>query len=705
MRSTTLALTVVLGFVPACGDLTQPKIAVRSAALVAANGCDDVERQLKARAIAQMNAALDANLAIALRGNGCWSDPVADGGFGGPVPSPQPAAPPPGGEAGPSERSGTNDQVRGVDEPDLVKTDGTHLYVVAGGELQILAAWPAAETRRLATLDVPGTAKRLLVHGDRAVVFSSLPVDAVPPPSGGAEPLPPVVSSSWPPECTYGYDCVPQGDGTSLAVTFVDLSDRTAPRIVRETRFSGSYLAARRIENAVHVVVTSPERWFEGLDYGSSLVCREPLPAFAVRAAFERLREQNRARIEATDVSGWLPTAVDVSYADGTPRERPVFAGCGGFYAGPEAEGTAFLSVASFDLDDDATVGVTSTLGRPGFVYASQESLYVAAPQWWQGGAWFWADPVASAQATTVHAFTLRGGTVPGADYAGSGAVKGRVLNPFALDEHGGDLRVATTSGWWGPELTSAVTVLRRNGAVFEEVGAVEGIAPGEDLRAIRFDGDRGFLVTFEKTDPLFVLDLADPAAPRVAGELVVPGFSTYLHLMDPAHLLTIGFDADDEGPFSWFQGIRLQVFDVEDPAHPALDHAEVIGSRGTASEAATDHLAFTWFGPKSLLAVPIVLCEGGDGGTYGSEVTFSGLRVYRVSPETGFTLLGGVSHPLAPSTDPYGSDPCLGWWTQSTSLVKRSVFLDDFVYSLTPGELRVQDTRALGTDLARVEL
>ncbi|HYG68986.1 MAG TPA: beta-propeller domain-containing protein, partial [Anaeromyxobacteraceae bacterium] len=603
--------------------------------------------------------------------------------------------------SGPTDRSGTNDQVAGVDEPDLVKSDGAHLYVAAGGRLQVLAAWPAAETRRIATLTVPGTAKRLLVHGDRVVVFSSLAPELASPPPGGVEPLLPVASIPWPPECTYGYDCVPQGDGTPLAVTVVDVSDRAAPRIVRELRFSGSYLAARRIDDAVHVVVTSPERWFEGLDDGSSLLCRG-LPERVVRAEIERLREHNRAVVEAADVSSWLPSAVDVTYAGGAPHERRPFAGCGGYWAAPEAEGTAFLSVASFSLGDDATAGVTTILGRPGFVYAAPETLYVATPQRWFGGPWFFADPGASEEATTVHAFALRSGAA--SEYLGSGAVKGRVLNSFALDEHDGDLRVATTRGWAGQDLSNAVTVLRHDGIALQPIGAVEGIAPGEDIRAVRFDGDRGFVVTFEKTDPLFVLDLSDPEWPRVTGELVVPGFSTYLHLVDPAHLLTIGFDADDEGSFSWFQGLRLQVFDVADPAHPALDHAEVIGARGTSSEAATDHLAFTWFAPKRLLGVPIVVCEGGVGGLYGTEVTFNGLLVYRVDPEEGFTRLGGVSHPAGDASDPYGS-PCSDWWTRSTSLVKRSVFQDDFVYSLTAAELRVQDTRALGTDLAWVDL
>lgn len=703
MRSTTAALAVTLAFAPACGEDARPQVAAtRTAALVAVETCAEVEAQLKARAIARMDERLDANLQQALSGGCGYPVGAEDGGIPSPVP---PASSGDGEGAGPSEWSGTNDQVRGVDEPDLVKTDGTHVYVVADGRLQILAAWPASETRRIASLAVPGTAKRLLVHGDRAVVFSSVSVEvpSVPPPDDTEPlPLPPIAVTAWPPECTYGYDCVPQGDGTPLAVTVVDLTDRTAPRIVRETRFSGSYLAARRIGEAIHVVTTTPERSFEGLDHGESYLCREPASELALRAAFERLRKQNRARIEATDVSAWLPTAVDVSYAGGTRGERPVATGCGGFYVAPEADGTAFLSVASLDLGDDTTLGVTTTLGRPGFVYVAPETLYVAAPQWWSGGSWFWADPTVSTEATTVHAFALRAGDAPRTDYLGSGVVKGRVLNQLALDEHESHLRVATTSGWWGPELSNAVTILRSTGAALEEVGSVDGIAPGEDLRAVRFDGDRGFVVTFERTDPLFVLELGDPAAPRVAGEVVVPGFSTYLHLMDPSHLLTIGLDVDES---SWFQGIRLQVFDVADPAQPALDHAELIGSRGTASEAATDHLAFNYFAPKDLLAVPIVVCEGGDGGWYGPVPKFSGLLVYRVTAAAGFDLLGGVSHPFPELTDPYAAGPCSGGWTRSSSLVKRSLFLEDFVYSLTADELRVQDTRALGADLARVDL
>jgi uncharacterized secreted protein with C-terminal beta-propeller domain len=266
---------------------------------------------------------------------------------------------------------------------------------------------------------------------------------------------------------------------------------------------------------------------------------------------------------------------------------------------------------------------------------------------------------------------------------------------------------VATTTGHLpDPATHSTVTVLREEGGRLEEVGRVDGIAPTEDIRAVRFDGDRGFVVTFEKTDPLFVLDLSIPASPGIAGELVIPGFSTYLHLMDPEHLLTIGFDAEDMGGFSLFQGIRLQVFDVGDPASPSLAHAVTVGARGTASEAATDHLAFNYFAPRALLGVPIVVCSATSPEPWApAQVSFSGLLVYRVTPSEGFVALGGVSHPFPVATDPWSGGGCYGWWTQSSSLVKRSVFVEDFVYSLTEAELRVQDTRALGTDLARVEL
>ena len=200
--------------------------------------------------------------------------------------------------------------------------------------------------------------------------------------------------------------------------------------------------------------------------------------------------------------------------------------------------------------------------------------------------------------------------------------------------------------------------------------------------------------MTFKKTDPLFVLDLYHPGRPAVLGELKIPGFSTYIHRIDPDHLLSIGFDADDHGNFAYFDGVILQLFDVKKPTEPKLIHKEKIGTRGSSSEAATNHLAFNYFAEKGLLAIPMTICEGGGDGRNGTALAFSGLLVYSVSVDKGFSKLGGVDHGTR------GAD-CNTWWSNAKSAVLRSIFLDDLVYSLASDRMKVQRLSAFGTDVA----
>jgi len=263
------------------------------------------------------------------------------------------------------------------------------------------------------------------------------------------------------------------------------------------------------------------------------------------------------------------------------------------------------------------------------------------------------------------------------------------------MDEWAGYLRIATTRGKVpDPNVSSSVSILAEgdNGNLVR-VGAVDKIAPGEDIRAVRFDDDRGYVVTFKKTDPLFVLDLFQPAKPKILGELEIPGFSTYIHRIDADHLLSIGFDANDHGSFAYFDGVILQMFDVKNPTEPRLMHKEKIGTRGSSSQAATDHLAFNYFADQGLLAVPMTVCDGGGDGQNGTVVSFSGLLVYDVDLERGFTKLDGVDH------GGHGAS-CSTWWSQANSEVKRSIFLDDLVWSIAPNRAKVQKLSSLGTDL-----
>jgi hypothetical protein len=603
--------------------------------------------------------------------------------------------------------SGTNNQVAGVDEADFLKNDGTYIYVASGSDLRIIRAWPAPDAREVARVAVPGTAKKLFVEGDRALVYSSVPKTTQSGSEGGsggdyAGGVSRYGGSSG--ECTYGYDgCVPSGDGTETEISLFDIRDRAAPRLIRSVHSSSSFVAARRVGTAVHTVLVEPslasrigyETYPSGLGESSSEA--------QVRAAYDRLLADNESRLAAVDVGAVLP-----AWSDSAGN---VNAATAKIYQSSMPDGTALTSLLSLDLAVDPSLTIASVISRPGWVYASADGLYMAVPHQQIAG-WGWYEGRTESELTTVHKFRI--GTGPGATtYAGSGAVKGRVLNQLAMDEREGFLRVATTTGHAPDEgAHSTVSVMEDQQGQLAVVGAIDGIAKSEDIRSVRFDGARGYIVTFKKTDPLFVFDLADPRAPKTMGELKIPGFSTYMHMMDATHLLTIGYDAADQGDFAYFTGVLLQIFDVSNPADPKLAHKEVIGTRGTSSEALTNHLAFNYFAPKNLLALPMTICEGGDtNGGYGTEMTFSGLMVYDTTVTSGFALRGKVTHPNSSDSGDqqngygYYDMGCSNWWTNASSEVKRSIIMDDYVFSVSDTRIKVNHLGALATDVKELPL
>jgi hypothetical protein len=684
-----------------------------------------------------MEKRVDANFQNALRWGFCGGfyrgvDDVGEialttsAGSAAPIPPSAPSA-----NESASEYSETNVQVTGVDEADFVKNDGSYIYMLANGKFRIVDAWPPEQAEEIAAVEVEGTPKKLFVHEGRAFIYSSLE---------------PIVSNGYSyygsnRECTYGYDCEFTGDGHELKITVFDISEVTQPTLVREIRFLGSYLNSRRIGNAVYSAVIFPEPTIANLNYWpndewNNALCSgsENLPSFdRIEEVFETLKAKNRDIIQAVEVSDWLPAVKDVHYNNGVAQENanPLVA-CENFYQSTPKDGMNFLSLIATDANGEAPLQATTILGKPGAVYASTSALYIAAKHsrytmltpWW-----YFENDVE--EASTIHKFSLTNNP-PASQYDGSGVVKGRILNQFSMDEFKGFFRIATTSSRApSPNAHSTLSILEPQDNELVVVGQIDNIAPTEDIRSARFIGDKGYIVTFKKTDPLFVFDLSEPHNPTIAGELKIPGFSTYMHRLDDNHLLTIGYDADDQGSFAWFQGIMLQIFDVSDMTNPMLSHKEIIGTRGSTSEAATNHLAFNYFGSKGLLAIPMTICDSGQneeeqGGRYGDLMTFSGLLVYQVNAETGFDLVGGVPHiapemhngdnlrgrmsrtsPAPPSILPSTSDKygnfCNNWWTQSNSYVKRSIFMDDYVFSITEDTIKANHLSALGKDIAVV--
>jgi hypothetical protein len=720
---------LVLGLA-AC-DLYDPVDTVTGrslAALTPADGCDDVLGLLKSKTIADMEKAIDQQVDWMLKSEYGWCYGWMEDGFGQPVPGEGPT----GGKGNDRARdySTTNTQEVDVDEADFVKNDNKYIYVLTNGvpddegnsvgRLEMVEAWPAASMRKVGAVQVEGSPTAMFLDEDRIVAYSGLG-----PVSSGS------TYEDWGPWawgggmqatpggglCTYGYDCEFIGDGQKLKITEYDLrADRTDADVTREIVFNGSYLNSRRIGNIVHTVVVFPEVTLPGVTYWPEELeeyrwwCGQEIPFTdnEIRGFFADLKARNRALIEATSIDAFLPSITDTRWIDGEPVvETGLLGDCNNFYLTQAGDGSSFLSLVSFDLTTLGEIGVTTVVGRPGAVYASTDALYIGERHnrsEMMGRGWYFEETEDIKEATTIHKFNLVSGE-PLSLYAGSGAVKGRVLNQFSMDEHKNHLRVATSSGRVpDPRTHSTVSVLAEKEGELVVVGLVDNIAPDEDIRSARFDGDKGFIVTFKYIDPLFSLDLSDPTAPRIAGELKIPGFSTYMHLLDSDHLLSIGYDAEDHGSYALYTGLLLQVFDVSNLAEPALVHRQKIGSRSSSSDAATNHLAFNYFPSRKVLGVPVVVCEGGEPWEYGDTMTFSGLQVWRVTADEGFSLLGGIPH-IAPMSGENAYSYCGSWWTQGNSLVKRSVFMDDWAYSIAPNQIRAASLADLGNPVATVDL
>ena len=589
--------------------------------------CDSLESYLKGAAVRMVTEA--------------YTDPGGCYRFGVPGAREDSLLPPVPTDAQLAEggHSTTNVQEPGVDEPDFVKNDGTYVYVLNGSDFLVYDVVPPTEAGLVGSLELAGTPMEMFVRGETAAVFSSFwgPV--------------PIVEE---PEVQYG-----------LKITLIDLADRTDPRITREFYVEGSYMTARLVDGMVHVLV-SGYLDFPRLDFSLDL-------------------SQNLARIRRAKLASWIPSTVDVRVEPGAEPE--VVQGnlaCDGFYLPDVEEIHAILTILSFDLEDPGEGPTQTSIPSPtGIAYASAESIYVSH---------IGVSREDCGRRTRIHKFDIA--TTPGQPiYRGSGKVDGWLLNSFSMGEQDGFLRVATTEGMaWGPagSLTNDLFVLGEDGENLEVVGEVRNIAPGETIYSARFLGDVGFMVTFERIDPLFTFDLSDPTSPQLLGELEVAGVSNYIHPVGEDHLLTIGQDAEDAGPFSWFQGVQVSVYDISDLADPTLTDMQVIGDRGTSSEALYDHKAYNYYGPKDILAFPIQIYEGGGGGSEIGELTFVGFQVYDVDLAEGYSLRGQVDHDAF-----YEDGDCSFPW------MRRTMVIDNALVTLSNAGMKIHDLDDLSTALA----
>jgi len=638
----------------------------KEAALLKAKSCDEAHTLMLDASIANMNHSLEQQKQSWKNGEMFWGmEASADS-----------EAPSESGGEGDREYSDTNTQVEGVDEADLVKTDGDYIYTLMGSDLVIVKAWPAHEAKEVGRVTIQGSPNSMYRYGDELIVLSNARIE---------NHITDYEEKTSGQDKNYYY-WIP----VSL-VTTIDMADKSAPKISEQRLIQGYTNATRRIGHRVYLVQNTYPTWY-GLNYWPNDLDWNATDD-EIDAAFDELAEKNEAVLKALTLDDWLPRHY-VLAEDGTStlEQGKRLVACEDVYAPKAFSGTGMVTTVTLDLDkptEDA-VDSSSVVGQWGVIYASQDSLYVATTDWYWWGWWgFSGDDDSDEFMFTTHVHKFSFDSESGvAQYRASGDIQGYPLNQFSMDERDGFLRVATTDGimWNTQNSESFVTVLGERGVKLEEVGKVGELGLGEAIRSVRFMGERGYVVTFRQTDPLYTIDLSEPTNPVVTGELKINGFSSYMHPIDSDHLLTIGYDGTDDGQIT---GMALQIFDVSDAQKPTQVHKELIGGNETWgwSEAASNHHAFTYFGARKMLAIPF--SGWSENGEYTSQ-----LMLYKVSVEEGVKPAGSITH-LGLLDDLTQDDDCYRN-TAWTAQIRRGVFIEDFVYSVSRLGVAVHETQAV---------
>ncbi len=546
--------------------------------------------------------------------------PVAtDGaGTGGPLPPPSASSTTGAKESSPAFSS-TNVQEAGIDEPDIVKTDGKRVFAIADGKLYALEAAGGAP-KLVGALALTGSGgHQILIRGDRVLVMTT--------------------SYSGAGVAVDNARGIPYG-GTTVLLTEVDVSNPAAMAVRRTMQLDGQVVDARLHGGTARVVVAST-----------------PQPVAP-------------AAIPNTGLRRFVPRTTLRSRISGRTFRRSVVA-CDDVRHPRDFSGLDLLTVLTIDLDkglfnvdrDAIMAGAQTVYGSPTGLYVASQK-YVAAVE---GG-----RSLPPSSRTEIHRFDVskESETV----YAGSGSVAGFVLNQYSLSEHEGALRVASTDEpqWFEGNVTreseSFVTVLETAGGALSPLGRVGGLGKGERIYAVRFVGDKGYVVTFRQVDPLYTLDLSDKRDPKVLGELKILGYSAYLHPVSDDLLLGVGQDASEQGRRL---GTQLSLFDVSDLRNPRRLAQSTLGANSSTTAEFDPH-AFLFWKPASLAVIPLSVYEGSEG----SE-SFDGAIGFRVGAAS-LAEAGRVAHPKQGTTPGF------------TPSIARSLVIDDKLYTLSYAGLQV---------------
>jgi inhibitor of cysteine peptidase len=516
-----------------------------------------------------------------------------------------------GPEAASAEHSTTNIQVAGVDEADIVKTDGEYLYVVSGSHIYILRAYPANQAELLSKIELDETyGAQIYVNENKLAV----------------------IGNTYPVLYTYAESTTEEGSlippyiyNDKMFVKVYDITNRANPVLSRTVIVNGTLSGSRMIGDYVYAVVNQPVTQPSNNGTGIEVM----LPTISGDYVKE-VQPTEIHYIDAPDIFYRLTTIVAVNIMNDAQ----------------ELTYEPFLT------------------GQSTTMYVSLNNMYLVVPNTIR---WFILENVdEEKEETLIYRIKLDQEKIV---VMAEGAVSGYVLNQFSMDEYNSFFRIATTV-WTNGDSTNSLFILDMK---LNVVGKLEDIAKGESIYSTRFMGDRCYLVTFRQIDPFFVIDVANPAEPKVLGYLKIPGFSGYLHPYDENHIIGIGKQDSN---------VKLSLFDVTEVTAPTEIAKYIVEAEYSDSTVLYDHKAFLFDKSKQLLALPVStnmfwIRDGNSG-------YWQGAYIFDISLEQGFTLEGKITHQNVADQFEYNLN------------VNRILYIDNVLYTTSNNKVKMNDLESL---------
>lgn len=492
-----------------------------------------------------------------------------------------------------NSHSTTNNQVEGVDEADIVKTDGNYIYSVLGNEKVVITNIQHPEKMKIASeilMDEGFYPSQLFIHGDTLVVLGEK-----------YEPYNEQASKR-----TMMHTMAING---LTSVRLYNVANKEKPMFMREIASEGYMNGARKTGDMLYVITNvQPNIWRLEDIKDNDLRPR----------TYDSAKGDTATFLDYKDIA-ILPGAMEPTYS--------------------------VITAVDLDTPKESKVVTKGYLGASEQLYMSAENLYLTATLYNETGE---SDSTAfrSWQGNTeLFKFSLNGLKV---DFIASTEVKGTLLNQFSMDEYDDHFRVVTTEGNMWDEKNPSKNHLFLYDKNLNMTGSVEGLAKGERIYSARFMGDKAYMVTFRETDPLFVIDVANPNSPQVLGELKIPGFSNYLHPLDDHHLIGFGYETsarknpDGGEPIIETQGMKISLFDVSDFENPKEKDTEIIGGQGTYSSIQHDHKALFTHKKSNTYGFPVNVYESGAR-LHDVRFKSSGALIYEITAENGIRLKGDL--------------------------------------------------------------